>query len=106
MAGLASYDTPREAGIYAMKFDLPSGQQQALFARNVDPREGKLQTASEAELKSALGVEFTYVNRMGPAGTVLAEASGREFWKAFLAAMLVVLAAEVFLGQRFGHYQQ
>jgi len=29
-----------------------------------------------------------------------------EYWKAALAAMLVVLAAEVFLGQRFGHYHR
>lgn len=106
VAGLASYESPRQAGIYAMKFTLPSGQQQAMFARNVDPREGKLETATEAELKSALGVEFAYVNRMGPTGSVSADVSGREFWKAALAAMLVVLAAEVFLGQRFGHYQQ
>jgi hypothetical protein len=28
----------------------------------------------------------------------------REYWKYAVAALLAVLAAEVFLAQRFGHY--
>lgn len=100
-----TYDAPRQAGFYTLQLK-QADIKQVLFARNVDPAEGRMETTSEAELKKALGVEFTFINKMAPAdsGPSVAE-TGREFWKAALAAMLLVLAAEVFLGQRFGHYQ-
>jgi len=50
-------------------------------------------------------VKFEYRDRLKPQAEQVTAASEREYWKLALAAMLLVLAAEVFLGQRFGHYQ-
>jgi hypothetical protein len=76
-----------------------------LFARNVDPSEGRLEVADEQALRGFMQTDFSYTNRLDPAAAAPATLAQRsEFWKAALAAMLMVLAAEVFLGQRFGHY--
>lgn len=61
--------------------------------------------ADEQALRGFMQAEFTYTNRLAPTAAEPATLAQRsEFWKAALAAMLMVLAAEVFLGQRFGHY--
>jgi hypothetical protein len=102
---LISYDDTHHAGIYPLKLELPGETRTVLFARNVDPIEGRLEVASEQELRGFLGVDFHYVDKLGsgPAVAGIVQPK-REYWKAALAALLVVLALEVFLGQRFGHY--
>ena len=100
-----SYENTRHAGIYQLKMSLADEIKTVLFARNVDPREGRLEVADEQELHGYMQVDFTYTNRLDPSVAGAATLAQRsEFWKAALAAMLMVLAAEVFLGQRFGHY--
>ncbi len=102
-----SYEDTRHAGAYELQLKLPDETRTVLFARNVDPREGLLQRAAgEQTLRGWLGVEFTYVDRLKPAEEASADVGEhREYWKLALALMLVVLAVEVFLAQRFGHYR-
>lgn len=101
-----TYDRTRYAGVYELKLSGGDSERSILFARNVDGIEGRLEAATESELSGQLGVKFAYENRLDPAAlTGNARAGTRqEYWKAALVAMLIVLALEVFLGQRFGHY--
>jgi len=102
-----SYTDTHKAGIYRLFLTLPDEKRTVMFARNIDPIEGRLDRAGELKLREWLGVDFAYRDRLAPpaaAAAVTTETS--EYWKAALAAMLVVLAAEVFLGQRFGHYHR
>ena len=101
-----SYPDPRHAGIYKLNLLLPDEAQTVMFARNVDPAEGRLERATEQELRGWLGVKFEYQDKLA-SGRPDAPLSTdrREFWKAALVLMLMVLAVEVFLGQRLGHYR-
>lgn len=101
-----SYANTIHAGVYRLKLDLPGQMHQVLFARNPDSLEGRLEQVSGERLSALLGVEFTYIDKLSSEAAADADASQRrEYWKLALAAMLMVLAAEVFLGQRFGHYR-
>ncbi len=103
-----AYEKTRYAGIYQLKLQLADETSTALFARNVDPMEGHLEVAGQQDLGGYLQAEFEYHDQLAPAAAEAAPTATprKEYWKAALALMLVVLAAEVFLGQRFGHYQQ
>lgn len=101
-----SYENPRHMGIYQLELNLTDEKQTVLFARNTDPLEGRLDRITEKELQGQLPLKFEYRDRLIPAGTETATAAEKqEYWKAALAAMLLILAAEVFLAQRFGHYK-
>lgn len=101
-----TYKNTRYMGIYQLKLETPDDVQTILFARNIDPLEGRLARITKKELQGQLPLEFEYHDRLTPAGTETAGAAGRgEYWKAALAAMLLILAVEVFLAQRFGHYK-
>jgi len=103
---VVTYENTRHAGTYQLRLDLPDRTETVMFARNVDPREGRLDVASEADLLGYLGTEFEYQDRLSPTPAEAPTGSPRrEYWKAALGLLLVVLALEVFLGQRFGHYQ-
>ena len=102
-----TYQNTRHTGIYQLKLDLAGEVRTVLFGRNTDPLEGRLNRISEKELRGQLPLEFEYHDRLTPAGAEAAAAAERqEYWKAVLAAMLLILAVEVFLGQRFGHYRK
>ncbi|MDY7009959.1 MAG: BatA domain-containing protein [Planctomycetota bacterium] len=104
---VVTYQNPRHMGIYQLKLDVTDEVRTVLFARNVDPLEGRLARITEKELQGQLPLEFRYLDRLTPAGPKEAAASAQqEYWKAALAAMLLILAAEVFLAQRFGHYKK
>jgi len=102
------YEHPADAGVYWLNFNMPGGAgETVVFARNVDPLEGRLRPAGRADLVGAFGSdEFTYVNRTG-AGTSAAETDQpeKEYWIWAIAALLVLLTLETFLAQRFGHYR-
>ena len=101
-----SYANTRHAGLYQLKLNLPDETRIVLFARNPDPREGRLERAGKKELPALLGVEFDYIDKLAAAAPIEAAiADRREYWKLALALLLMVLAVEVFLGQRFGHYR-
>jgi hypothetical protein len=105
---LVTYEGADHAGIYRLRMRLAGDVETVLFARNVDPVEGRLAAVEDADQLRGLlgGVEFVYQDRLAPAaaGEELTRTERSEYWKAALALMLIVLAMEVFLGQKFGHY--
>ena len=79
---------------------------QVFYARNPEAVEGDLTPAGQTILTAAFGsedYEYRAVKSEDAFGQVQAKAK-KEYWKYAVAALLAVLAAEVFLGQRFGHY--
>lgn len=100
------YERVCDAGVYALKFELPDGSSTAaLFARNVDPDEGDLKPGLREGITTAFGSDEFVYERRGPA--VLEKTYtllGNEYWTWALVAVLALMAAEVFLAQRFGHY--
>ncbi len=103
---MVGYADTRYAGIYRLRVDVAGEARTVMFARNVDPSEGRLAVAGEQELRALLQVELSYQDRLRPTADAQTgtDADRNEYWKAMLMGMLLVLAAEVFLGQRFGHY--
>ncbi|MGB2822984.1 MAG: BatA domain-containing protein [Phycisphaerae bacterium] len=104
---LLRYERPDHAGTYSLELALPDETtRQVLFARNVDPAEGDLTCGREPALAAALGSEqFVYVDRTAarPHRVEKPEVH-KEYWTWALALLALLLAAETFLGQRFGHY--
>jgi hypothetical protein len=99
------YDRAREAGVYAMDMTLPSGVvEEALFARNIEAAEGDLRPAGKTGLASALGGDkFTYIDRHSGAGAAQ-DVRKHDYTNSLVGLLLCLLALEVFLAQRFGHY--
>jgi hypothetical protein len=101
------YPRADHAGVYRLSLESPGQADEVLFARNVDPDEGDLtHPGSKSALAAAFGSEeFTYrlVQAPGAAGDMRARA-GREYWPWVVGALLALMALEVFLAQRFGHY--
>jgi len=94
-------------GVYTLDVTAPGKPDRTVFfARNPDPTEGKLAPGGRKALTVALGSEdFRYVQRTGATGGATVEAtSDKEYWMYALAGMLILLAAETYLAQRFGHY--
>jgi hypothetical protein len=104
---LLRYERANSAGRYSLELALPDGTaRHAIYARTVDPLEGDLACGREPALAAALGSEeFVYMDRTSAHPGRVAEAEPhKEYWMWALAIMAVLLAAETFLGQRFGHY--
>ena len=101
------YSRVAQAGVYAIDLDVPGGgMREVYFARNADPAEGVLTPGHQAEIKAAAGKnEVKYYARWeSNAATTVESQEQREYWTWALVAMLLFLALETFLGQRFGHY--
>ena len=106
---LLRYDRADLAGQYALELSMPDETvRQVLFARTTDPAEGDLTCGREPALATALGSEeFTYVDRTASRPDEVETAGmSKEYWTLALAVLALLLAAETFLGQRFGHYPQ
>jgi hypothetical protein len=104
---LLRYERPDHAGQYTLELSLPDQTtRQAIFARTVDPAEGDLACGREPVLAAAFGSEeFLYIDRTAAhPGSVAKAQPQKEYWTWALAILALVLAAETFLGQRFGHY--
>jgi len=104
---LLRYDRADHAGQYTLELSLPDATtRRALFARTIDPIEGDLTCDRQAGLAATLGSEeFTYVDRTADhPGKVARAGPQKEYWTWALAILAALLAAETFLGQRFGHY--
>jgi len=97
----------RWAGVYEMDVTLGATKVKTFFSRVVDHVEGDLRAAGRSGIESGFGgKEFAYIAKsQGSAGDVAA-GTGKEYWVWAMAAALLLLAAEVFLGQRFGHYSK
>lgn len=105
---LLRYDRQRASGVYTLALRMPDeSRKDVLLAQNVDPLEGQLTAGHKAEIASALGNEkdFVYIDKSSSTSSAPASsAPEKEYWMWALAAMLVLMAAETFLGQKFGHY--
>jgi hypothetical protein len=102
-----AYSRADKAGIYELQLDLPGGSRSSvLFVRNVDPVEGDLAPAAEADLDTALGdTEYVYLDRSEPDSGDIARAGERkEYWIWAIGALLGLLALEGYLGRKFGHW--
>jgi len=101
------YDRADHAGGYELELALPDGtKRQVLFTRTADPAEGDLTPGRQPAVAAAFGGEqFEYFDRTesGTSDAVDVEQK-QEYWTWALAILAVLLAAETFLGQRFGHY--
>lgn len=102
--GMLRFDLASEAGSYTLELAQPGGTSSfVLFSRNVDAAEGDLRCGGQAGLATALGSDkFEY--RQPMVAQVEQTAPARDYWQWVIAALLAVLAVEVFLAQRFGHY--
>jgi len=113
------YARADEAGVYEVTLLDASGQgvEDILYARNLDPAEGDLRTVvAEAgatdtrecrrALAKAVGTEaFRYEQPLDAEEIEdLQAGSKKEYWLWALVAMLVLMALEIFLAQKFGHY--
>ena len=101
------YEAANEAGVYQLQLEAPGQNARTLFfARNPDPAEGDLTLGGEEALAQALDSrQFVYVRRSGPERQDAPGAlAGKDLWRWAIGAMLAMLAAEIFLAQRFGHY--
>jgi hypothetical protein len=101
------FDRPDRAGLYRLELNVPDGStRRVLFARNVDPVEGNLLPGGKDDIASAFGSEeFAYESHRGDQVVEVAGKSDEnEYWLWAIAAVLVLLAAETLLAQRFGHY--
>jgi len=101
------YDRADQAGLYEVAMRMgDGGEMEILLARNPDPAEGDLAPGGRAALAAALGTnEFAYVKVDAQAPAPTAELGReKEYWKWAIAAMLAMMAAETYLGRKFGHY--
>jgi hypothetical protein len=103
---VVEYASPRWAGVYTLQATLPDKTVRTmLFTLTIDPAEGDLAKADESEIGRAVGQPHTYRGRMAVGGSSLArEVSQTAYWGVLIATVLALLALEIFLAQRFGHY--
>ena len=104
---IIKYERPDRAGLYRLDLSVPAGARRTMFfARNVDPAEGDLAVGRRPHIASAFGGdEFFYEQRLGDdVGRAEKSEAQTEYWLWAVAAVLVLLALETFLAQRFGHY--
>ncbi len=102
------FDKAVQAGLYDVTGQMLDGTtEKIVLARNVDPTEGDLAPGHEEMIATAVNSkDFVYIDRTGR--DVAVDAGKTEdqsqWWVIALAALLVLMALETFLGQRFGHY--
>ena len=103
---VVEYAATRWAGIYTLTFNLlDKTSRTVFFTRHVDPAEGDLAKADEAEVARAVGRPHTYRGGLALGGALVGPAANeRAYWGILMAAVLAFLAVEIFLAQRFGHY--
>ena len=104
--GQMRYEAACDAGFYDLSFAKPAGATVDMyFARNVDPLEGDLAPSGQTGIAAAMDSnDFHYEQRNGSEVTVADNKPSKEYWLWIIGAMLVFMAMEIYLAQRFGHY--
>jgi len=103
------YDATELSGVYLVQAKRNDGQlYQQLFARNSDPREGVLAPAGKRRLRTVFGKDrLTYRTSDDlESGVDELLASGEEYWLWLMGTLIVLIALETVLAQKFGHYSQ
>jgi len=115
---MLTHEETDKAGIYRVVFSGEQnirsiGERTENFAVNVDTaKESDLTKIVQAELQEAMaGLEpKPTIKHFGEVKRDISkdpdEAGGREFWKYFIMAVLILLALETILAQRFGKYEK
>jgi hypothetical protein len=107
------WDGAPHAGIYGVHLDAPADDVReagqlptVLYVRNTDPVEGQLSPAGADEIENILGEVAYYDARAGKDSgkSIAAAADAEDWWVIAMVSMVVLMAAELFLGQKFGHY--
>lgn len=103
---VVEYAPVRRAGLYELKFTLADKSERSVrFSRHVDPAEGALARADAAEIERAVGRPHTYQGDLALGGAAIGRRTDTSAYAGLLlAAVLALLAVEIFLAQRFGHY--
>ncbi len=98
-----TYPDTHRTGFYRLDLmGLDTMPYQVLFATNIDPTEGQLDRADEADVKKKLGdanVKWLKGHASLTAGATGARA---EFWRTILVMLVLVLCTEQFLAWTFG----
>ncbi|MCH7814587.1 MAG: hypothetical protein IID40_11275, partial [Planctomycetes bacterium] len=100
---LLRWEKTDRAGLYRLLLQPVEGiEEERLLAVNVDPWEGDLRAADEAELRRVMpGIRVVYLRSADDADG-LAEVGRRELWRGILPAVLLVLMVEQALAFTFG----
>jgi len=100
------YENPSRAAGYAIRFRRAGRDLGAVyFARSADPAEGDLTLGGQAALNAVISGKYEYTRRqVDGEPAALWGKPVKEYWTWALAAMLLFLAVETVLAQKFGHY--
>lgn len=104
------FERADRCGVYELAS--AAGQANAvLFARNADPAEGDLAHNGRDDIVAAIGEPdddnpWVYRQRSATAvdTDITTDTDTKEYWLWAMGALLALLAIEIFLAQRFGHY--
>lgn len=100
------YTDTQSAGFYQLELTTRDGEKGGpLFAANINPTEGDLKRVDKEDLKKKLGdANVTIVEGEATLATASSGAKA-EFWRWVLAALVIVLCVEQFLGWQFGRHR-
>ncbi len=101
-----SYGPADQAGIYELRLE-GAKPTRDLFAVNLDPAESDISRVPVEDLKSALPLQVRSklsFSESVETGARQEVAGGSEFWRHIVVIVIIFLALETVLAQRFGNY--
>ena len=104
------FERTDRSGVYELTPESDRGRT-VFFARNTDPAEGDLAHNGKDDAVAVFGEPgddnpWVYRHRSATAteANIASESDTKEYWLWAMGALLALLAVEIFLAQRFGHY--
>jgi hypothetical protein len=97
------WELTEQVGVYQFVLRTLGGEEEVrVVAVNPDTAESNLRSADEGELRAAMpDVPFVYISDLSSLSDVDGDAR-REYWRAILVAVVLLLMGEQFLGWWFG----